>query len=250
MMFFTRLPVPSFTDHSPQYLKQSPRYFPLVGALVGAIALSVFLLFHRFLSLELSILASMIASVLTTGAFHEDGFADVCDGFGGGWTKEKILEIMKDSRLGTYGTIGLLFMLGSKFLLLRELLGAAGAGDSLLVVAGCFLMPHAVSRLMSVLSIQLFPYVSEEATSKSKPSAAQKLSTGSLLTAAFFAAATFLLLPPLSLLVLPICGLATVWLNLYFRKWIGGHTGDCLGSVQQITEVLCYFFLLTLWNYT
>jgi adenosylcobinamide-GDP ribazoletransferase len=92
--------------------------------------------------------------------------------------------------------------------------------------------------------------VSEEATSKSKPSAAQKLSTGSLLTAAFFAAATFLLLPPLSLLVLPICGLATVWLNLYFRKWIGGHTGDCLGSVQQITEVLCYFFLLTLWNYT
>src|SRR4051794_21756033 len=100
IMFLTRLPVPRFTDHSPEYLKQSSRYFPLVGWIVGGIGALVFYLFSSFFSLELSLLASIIATVLATGAFHEDGFADVCDAFGGGWTKEKILAIMKDSRLG------------------------------------------------------------------------------------------------------------------------------------------------------
>src|SRR5260370_1036584 len=82
-----------------------------------------FLLFSRYISTDAGILASMVVSLLVTGAFHEDGFADVCDGFGGGWTKEKILLIMKDSRIGAFGAIGLIFIFGAKFVLLKELPG-------------------------------------------------------------------------------------------------------------------------------
>src|ERR1044072_4994803 len=120
MIFLTRLPVPRFTDHSPDYLEKSVKYFPLIGWMVAGISGFTFLIFNKYISEDIAIAASIIAGILATGAFHEDGFADVCDAFGGGWTKEKILLIMKDSRLGTFGVVGLISILASKFLLLRE----------------------------------------------------------------------------------------------------------------------------------
>lgn len=253
LMFLTRLPVPRFTDHAPEYLEKSARYFPLVGWIVGGICAAVLLVLMQALSPELSILGAMIVSVLTTGAFHEDGFADVCDGFGGGWTREKILDIMKDSRLGTYGTIGLIFILTTKFFLLRDLLLVLRLEHNLnftIAVMASLLAAHAASRFMSVVSIQLFPYVTPDATSKSKPSAAKKLAPAAFLVALVFTAMPFFLLPLWSLLLFPILLLATFLLNRYFKKWIGGHTGDCLGMVQQSTEVLCYLFMLLLWKFT
>ena len=84
MMFLTRLPVPRFTDHSPEYLERSVKYFPLIGWIVGGISALTFLIFNKYISEDIAIAASIIAGILTTGAFHEDGFADVCDAFGGG----------------------------------------------------------------------------------------------------------------------------------------------------------------------
>lgn len=252
LMFLTRLPVPRFTDHSPEYLQKSSRYFPLVGCIVGGISTGVLLLFMQVLSLDLSILAAMIAGILTTGAFHEDGFADVCDGFGGGWTKEKILDIMKDSRLGTYGTTGLVFILAGKFLLLRELLPLIGhvyAGSFGWTVLASVLAAHAASRFMSVASIQFYPYVTPDDQSKSKPSAAHKLTPTAFVVAFVFAILPFCFLPALLLAVFPVLFLATFLLNRYFTKSIGGHTGDCLGAVQQSTELLCYFTMLLLWKF-
>lgn len=253
LMFLTRLPVPQFTDHAPEYLQQSTRYFPFIGWIVGGLSAVVLLLFYPFLSLDLSILAAMIAGILTTGAFHEDGFADACDGFGGGWTKEKILDIMKDSRLGTYGTIGLIFILSLKFLLLRELLPILGAGQGVpfqINLLLLFIAAHAVSRFMSVVSIQFFPYVTSDDVSKSKPSAAKKLALPSFVAAFVFACIPFIFLQLQLLAVFPILFLATFLLNRYFKKWIGGHTGDCLGAVQQSTELLCYLLIVLLWKFT
>src|SRR5258708_20054714 len=121
MMYFTRIRVPATVDHSPVYLQKSPKYFPVVGWIVGGICSLVFLVFSKFVSADVGIAASMIAGLLTTGALHEDGFADVCDGFGAGWTKEKILLIMKDSRIGAFGSICLLAIFSTTFLLLKEL---------------------------------------------------------------------------------------------------------------------------------
>jgi adenosylcobinamide-GDP ribazoletransferase len=250
LMFLTRLPVPQMTDHSPEYLEKAAKYFPLIGWIVGGISALVFVLCHSFLSIELSVLASIIAGIITTGAFHEDGFADACDAFGGGWTKEKILDIMKDSRLGTFGVIGLLSVLATKYLLLREIATLFISASSMLPLAGVFLAAHALSRFMSVVAIQSSVYVFSGDKSKSKPLASRRLTGIELLSAGIFCLLPFIFLPYQFLIVIFPALLTTFLLVRYFTKWIGGYTGDCLGAIQQATEVVCYLSILLLWKYT
>jgi len=257
-MFMTRIRVPSTMDHRPEYLQQSPRYFPLIGWIVGGLSLLTFLAVSKFFSENIALLASMIAGILTTGAFHEDGFADVCDGFGGGWTKEKILVIMKDSRLGTFGVIGLIAMLSAKFMLLRELPKftppAIGATMNPLVnyriFIGIVLTAHALSRYAAMTMIQQYDYVSDSDTSKSKPAVSQRLSPGSLLVATLFALLPLVLLPPAFLLTLVPVAIARYFLGAYFHKWIGGYTGDCAGAMQQVTEIVFYLSCIIIWPYS
>lgn len=250
LMFLTRLPVPQMTDHSPEYLEKAAKYFPFIGWIVGGISALTFFICFSFLSIDLSILASIIAGILTTGAFHEDGFADACDAFGGGWTKEKILDIMKDSRLGTFGVTGLVSVLATKYLLLREIATLFISGSSLLPLAGVFLAAHALSRLMSVVAIQSSVYVFSEEKSKSKPLASRKLTSLELLSATLFSLIPCFVLPVSFLPMIVPMLLLTFLLIRYFKKWIGGYTGDCLGTIQQATEVVCYLSILVLWKYT
>ena len=107
LMFFTRIPMPRWVPFDEARLNGASRYFPLVGLLVGAVAALVYGVAVNLWSPALALVLATAATVLLTGAFHEDGFADVCDGFGGGWDREQVLSIMKDSRIGTYGTVGL-----------------------------------------------------------------------------------------------------------------------------------------------
>ena len=111
LMFYTRIPCPKNIDHDPEYLNKASRYFPLIGWIVGGLSFLVFIFFEELFTVPIAVVFSIVASVLVTGGFHEDGFADVCDGFGGGWTKEKILLIMKDSAIGAYGALGLILIL-------------------------------------------------------------------------------------------------------------------------------------------
>jgi adenosylcobinamide-GDP ribazoletransferase len=257
MMFLTRLPVSLKNKYRASYLQQASKYFPLIGLIVAAISAAVFFLLHLFLSGVLALVGSMIASILTTGAFHEDGFADTCDGFGGGWTKEKILAIMKDSRLGTYGVLGLLLILATKFLLLIELIqhttslpmAANRCLDSWKILLGIFLLAHTFSRYLSVTVIQQYHYVTDAIGSKSKPLAEKKLSFTALLMATIFAVLPFQLLPLIFLWILIPAILASVCLAAYFNKWINGYTGDCLGAIQQVTEIVIYLSSLIIWKY-
>jgi adenosylcobinamide-GDP ribazoletransferase len=111
LMFYTRIPCPKWVDHDDDYINQATRYFPFIGWIVGVICFLFLYGASLLLPVPVAVVISMLAGVFITGAFHEDGFADVCDGFGGGWTKEKILLIMKDSRVGAYGVIGLVVLL-------------------------------------------------------------------------------------------------------------------------------------------
>lgn len=255
-MFLTRLPMPRSTDHSPEYLERSVAYFPLVGWVVGAISALTFLVFNKYISEDIAIAASIIAGILTTGAFHEDGFADVCDAFGGGWTKEKILLIMKDSRLGTYGVIGLVAILASKFLLLQEL--PKFTPDPTQPTTNIFynyryfifilLAAHAISRLMPVLIMQFYEYVTDPDGSKSKPVATRKPGL-LLLVAALFAFIPFLFLSWHFLLAIVPVVLIAFNLASYFKKWIGGYTGDCLGAIQQVSELGFYLAVIIVWRF-
>lgn len=241
LMFFTRIPCPKWVDHSPEILNKSTRYFSLIGILVGSISAFFYVISSQLFSNEIAIILSTVASVWTTGAFHEDGFADVCDGFGGGWTKEKILMIMKDSRLGTYGTVGVIFILTLKFLALNEVPTEFVA---LAIISG-----HSISRFTATTLIFTHPYVRETEDSKSKP-AADKMSLNSLITSAFFGLLPLIFFQNhlIFLVIIPL-GITKWWLSRFFKKWIGGQTGDCAGALQQLSEVVYYLSLIALWKY-
>lgn len=240
VLFFTRIPCPKWVNHCAEILNKSNRYFSLVGILIGGAGALVFYISNLAFSTEISILISMISTIYITGAFHEDGFADVCDGFGGGWNKEKILTIMKDSRLGTFGTIGLISILLLKFLSLK---GLADKYIILTIISG-----HSISRFTATVLLYTHKYVRDSSDSKIKPTTTQ-MSRKALVISAFFGVLplfffadwrVFLTLIPLMLTYLHMGNL--------FKKWIGGQTGDCAGALQQVAEVVFYLSLIVLWK--
>jgi len=241
--FFTRLPVPAWVGHSQEALDRAARYFPLVGILVGALGGLTFVLAAYVLPVSLAILLSMAATLLVTGAFHEDGLADTVDGFGGGWTREQVLAIMKDSRIGSYGALAVALMLLAKFNALYEL------PDEW--IAPALVAAHAASRFCSTALIFALDYVREDDTARAKPLAV-RMGAGSLFVAGAFGLAPLALLPwQAALAGLGLAALATLLAARHFVKRIGGYTGDCLGATQQFAELALYLgFLAIAWNYS
>ena len=241
LQFFTRLPVPEIRDFSNEMLNASARYFPLVGLVVGIIsALSLWLAAQVF-PMPIAALMAIIVSILVTGAFHEDGLADTFDALGGAVPRERALVIMKDSRIGTYGAAALVLsqLLRWQALLILPL-------DIAVIV---LIASHAAARAGAVSLMASLPYVRDTDDSKSKP-IAQDLSLGNLLFALLFG-----ILPAL---VFSIRYLPAVWMLMasgvlviilirfycayWFRKRLGGYTGDTLGCCEQFGEI---GFLLT-----
>ena len=238
--FFTRLPVPAWVGHSSEALNHSARYFPAVGLLIGGIGALVFWLALHIWPQPVAVLLSMAATIYATGAFHEDGLADTVDGLGGGWEKLRILEIMKDSRVGSYGVVAMVLALLGKFTLLSALEPA--------LVPFALLAAHSVSRFCSTLLLATMDYVREDLLAKAKP-LATGLSGGEMLLALIFPLAALSLLPlEKSLAACLLAGVATLWLASKFKRWLGGYTGDCLGAVQQLSEIAFYLGLLAAWG--
>lgn len=238
VQFLTRLPLRTDNMFTPERMAQAPRYFPLVGILVGLVSAGVFWLAALVLPGYLAALLAVSAGLLLTGAFHEDGLADTFDGIGGGHTPVRALEIMKDSRLGTYGAASL-------FLALAIKVGALSAMPPIWV---CAALPvaHCVSRFSAVCVIATSRYVREEGTGKP---VATGISAASLIISGFTAlgavAVGAVLFPVVSLLsgVVSLC-FAHVLMRLFFEPKLGGYTGDTLGSVQQASEIGFYLGLL------
>ena len=245
LMFYTRVPCPKWVGHSEELLNKSTIYFPVMGWLVGGVAAGAYWGLSFLFPSDVALLLSMVAGILLTGAFHEDGFADVCDGFGGGWTQARILEIMKDSRLGTYGAAGLGLMLALKFVALRSLPPVA--------VAPVLVVAHALSRATALTFIYTHDYARANEDSKAKP-VAKRISLAELLVGLGLGVLPLLLYaawlgrPALLLVLLPLW-LTKAYLARYFQKWIGGYTGDCLGATQQVAEMVVYlFFCSPVWT--
>lgn len=242
--FFTRLPVPAWVPWSTERLNHAARYFPLVGWVVGLIGAGSYLIFTLALPPALAVILSMAVTVRATGAFHEDGWADTCDGLGGGWEKAQVLTIMKDSRIGSYGTVGMVLMLLAKAAALFEL----GAHDPS-GVAAAMLVAHPLSRLCATSLIHRLPYVREDESAKSKP-LARRMNGAELLIAASFGLLPLILLGPLeALCAVAAVTLVTVWAARMFVRRLGGYTGDLLGATQQVTELACYLGILSAWNF-
>jgi adenosylcobinamide-GDP ribazoletransferase len=241
LQFFTRLPIPRWVGFEPGWLQHASRYFPLVGLVVAAICGAAYLLASWLLPSAVAVLLAVAAGIYLTGAFHEDGFADMCDGFGGGLTRERVLEIMKDSRIGAYGAIGILSLLAVKCVALVSLPPA--------VIVAALCIAHPLSRLAAVSLIWLMDYARDEG--KAKPMA-QEMTTGE-----FIIAAACALLPVIACGVLGIfdwaalvfaivaAAVAAFWLGRKCQRRLQGYTGDCLGAVQQLAEVAIYLAILS-----
>lgn len=239
LRFFTRIPVPGSLPHSGDGLDAAARYFPLVGLLVGAIGALVYGVAIWLWTPALAIVIAMFTTIMLTGAFHEDGFADTCDGFGGGWQRQQILDIMKDSRLGTYGALGLGLLMATKFLALEAL-------DNAGLVAVALLVGHTWSRLLATSYLVDLPYVRDDETSRSKP-LATRLSGNGLRFAVVTSLPLVLLISFWQFLVVAVVLLLWRWYFGYrMTRRIGGYTGDCLGAAQQVAEVLIYLALVAI----
>lgn len=235
LLFYTRLPVPKLAEFDAAMQDHASRYFPLVGWLVGGLCAMGFVAFSQIFTHSVAVLLSMVLGVLLTGGFHEDGLADSCDGLGGGWSSEKILEIMKDSRVGVYGLLGLISVFALKFACLVEL------NQNFVPIA--LVAGHVISRWVTTPIMWKMHYVRSDATTKAKP-----MSSGFSQQDFFYA----------SLISLPIVFVLpfAYWLSVLFiappvgyfivklKRWLGGYTGDTLGAVQQLSEVSFYLGLL------
>ena len=236
LQFLTRVPVPRWVGYQPEWLRESARHFPAVGACIGAVGAAVLWAAALLFPLPVAVVLSMAATVLLTGAFHEDGLADTCDALGGAVSRERALEIMKDSRIGTYGAVGLLLVLGLKAVTLAAL--------PVPMVLAALVLAHAASRAAAVSLIRWLPYVGDLTRSKAQPLAQHISGAGFVVAWAWVAGVGLLLLvcnptwwPAVlaSLALAMVCALGCAW---RLRQRLGGITGDTLGATQQLAELL------------
>jgi len=232
LAFLTLLPLGPKVEAGPIDLTTDAQYFPVVGFCIGVFSASVFWLAGHVWPQPVPALLGLLAAIMLTGGLHEDGLADAADGFGGGWTRERRLAIMKDSHIGTYGTLALFFALALKTAVLSLL-------PSPLIFAALITL-HASSRAAIVFALAMLDYAGDPQTAKS-PHLQKRLDARSLFIAL---ACTFLFVLPL-LLYWPAAALwgfalsasVCVFFAMYSRRAIGGYNGDVLGAIEQIFEV-------------
>ncbi|GAA3995336.1 adenosylcobinamide-GDP ribazoletransferase [Comamonas faecalis] len=251
VQFFTRLPVTgrlaAWVGYSPALLNAASAHFPGVGWPVAAVACAVYaplwwaLGSGGFAPLAAAALATA-TTLLATGGFHEDGLADTADGLGGGYTRERVLEIMKDSRIGAFGAMALVLALLTKLALLAQL-GSTSLAPALLALLGA----HVLSRWWPLTVMRCLPYAGDGASSKAKPLASHT-------SAAAVAAGALWCVPALLWLgaalgwaalasAVVVSGLAAQWMHWRLAQRLQGFTGDGLGAVQQLGELGFYLGL-------
>lgn len=230
VQFLTRLPVPAQLATTEEELGRAAAFFPLVGVIVGGGAAGVYLLALRVASVQVAVLLALGFAAFITSGFHEDGLADSFDGLGGGWTTERALEIMRDSRIGTFGALALIFLILGKYTFLNTL--EPRHAWPWLIVA------HTASRWTVLPLCRWLPYARPEGQGKL---VAKQITSLALLIGSFTFLLTLLLFPwRTALVALAVTIGVTSLSGFYYKRRLGGITGDCLGATNQITELLLY----------
>lgn len=233
VQFLTRLPVPAWVGHGPEQLDRAARYYPLVGVGVGLVGAAAFGVASTGLPSPVAALLAVGAMMALTGALHEDGLADTCDGLFGAAGRDDALRIMRDSRLGTYGAAALTLALGLRVTAIAVLPDAGAA----LVAA------HAGSRLLMVGVLARLPYARADGKAAA---VAGGVGPSELAIAVLCGVLPLLLLGVRAGPALLLAGGLAWGMARWFRRRLGGYTGDGLGAVQQVTELA--ILLVALWH--
>jgi adenosylcobinamide-GDP ribazoletransferase len=227
VIYFTRIPLPGLPELAPEDWQRATAYWPLIGLGVGLVTAAVYLLASLGLPASLAAGLALTAGVILTGAQHEDGFIDVCDGLGAA-TKDRMLEIMRDSRIGAFGAIGIVLMLGLKW----QALAALPAE----VVPFALIAGHAFSRTLGAAVMATLSYARTD-QSRARPMVSD-LSGDRLAMVLGLGLVPLAVLPGEAILPAAMAGALTWTLCVaLFNKRLAGYTGDCLGATQQMTEL-------------
>lgn len=249
VQFLTRVPLPMSEPVSDSVLSRCPVYFPVVGGLIGVATSVVVGVACLFWPVWLAVIAALAVEARLTGAFHEDAVADFCDAFGGGWTRDDVLRILKDSRIGSFGALGLGMAVAMRAGAMIEVIQQVGRHNWLAwgsaIVASC-----AIGRfVIIVIMVRVPPVSSRESLTRD---IGRQLKWQDLLTASIW------MLP----LVLPfiiqlpfqaaICFAAlaaiVIWFMTLVQRRLGGITGDCLGCICYGSMVVVLLATAARWN--
>src|SRR5262249_14531854 len=231
IQLLTRIPVqPASTVTGEEDVGKSVAFFPAVGLIVGAGVRLLYYTMKARMPASTCVILVLIYSALITNAFHEDGLADSIDGFGGGWTREQTLTIMRDSRIGTFGTLGLIFLVLLKYNLLSILEWPR--------FWRWFLFANAASR-WSTLPLGMWLGYARPAGQGTM--VARRVTWPAALIGTLTIGATALVFPPpTAIAAIGVACMVALLTGLYYRRRLGGITGDCLGATNQLTEVALY----------
>ena len=253
IMFLTRIPVGRSGSGEPEDLAASTLYFPLVGLLIGALVSLVFLVTNLFWNSDIAVVLCLLSAILLTGGFHEDGVADVADS-AGVWTKEQKLDVMRDSRVGTYGALALMMVVLLKFVSLSSIAGQVNTTANQLqsidnihsqwTIAATLILAHVLGRWSTLPLIRFTPYARELSSNKviAQGVTNRRLLVSSLMTLGVTTVCC-LFLGSSTLYILIGVAIAIVLSRRWFIRSIGGITGDCLGAANQLVEVLVYLMV-------
>lgn len=232
LQFLTRLPINISVDVDRKNIGRGTVYFPFIGMLIGSIsALTYYAL--SFINKDIASLGGVFAIIAVTGGLHVDGLSDTCDGFFSSRKRERILEIMKDSRVGTFGVIGIIFDIFSKYVIIKSM-------DVRLAVIA-IILACGTGRLLSSL---LFTF-----GKTARPGGMGDMFTGNntkvffLIGAIIFLVLGFFLLGVNFLIALLVSILFSILFMIYSYKVIGGLTGDVYGACCELGEII---FLLSI----
>jgi adenosylcobinamide-GDP ribazoletransferase len=243
-IFFTRLPFWKLRQPPKACYQSVVEHWPLTGWLTGALMGATIYFGSVVMPYYLVVVLAILVRVLVTGALHEDGLADFIDGFGGGSSRQKILDIMKDSRIGTYGVLGLIFYL---LVLAAAIYSIPPYYAALMVFAA-----DPYSKMITSQLILMMPYARREEEAKSKTvyrkfdaKAGISLALQGLLPMAAFI--YIMDIPWEAIIFIP--AIVMYLLYLYIWKKLGGYTGDCCGAVCLLVELSVYL-CISLYNYS
>lgn len=238
--FLTRIPTPFDINYSPERLTDANRYYPLVGAIIGTVAALAYFISELALPTPLAVVVATAATALLTGGFHEDGLADTFDGISGGYDRAQSLEIMHDSRIGTFGALALIFVITLKIAALTAL-----ANTTTIITA--LIAAHIISRTSTVIVKATSNYARENGIAGPQDISLRPINTIiATLTALLTIIVLSLVLTPVHAAILTVGAIAGhILIRLYFQPRLKGHTGDTLGATQQITELAIYIALAT-----
>ena len=231
--FYTRVPKPSSIPYSTQASQYSFIFFPLIGIFLGALNIYAYLFFSQYFSPGITIINIMMINSIITGGLHEDGLADFSDGVWGGSEPAKRLQIMKDSSIGVYGVLALVFSLGLKFFLWTEL-------PFYHLIITLIILPF-LSRFSTILITHNNNYVSEnpKANNHILPKALQFYIILYLPLLVFMAFQyNFIIIP------MAVCFAFSFLFRMYCKAKINGYNGDCIGALQQFNELILLYTVL------